>query len=102
LHALVGDRRVFVDKTPGLYAPGITFLADLRPAATPQDFGTMVLNTDIRRDWFRSYRALLPQIRAVVTVTPDRRAARLWKRAYPVHRTVLLPFGRRTVHVLLR
>jgi hypothetical protein len=102
LHAVVGGRRVFVEATSRVTPPATYFVADLRPAPFEEDFGTMVLNTDIRRDWFRYYRAHLGEIRAVVTIHPRRPMVRMWTAAFPRHRLVVLPFGSQKVSVLLR
>jgi hypothetical protein len=102
LHALVGSRRVFVDSSPGVVPPAVYFLADLRPATLPQDYGTMVINGDIRRQWFRYFRRHLGQIDAVVSTKPGRRGPRLWAARFPSHRTVTMPVGQKTVTVYLR
>jgi hypothetical protein len=102
LHAVVGTRRVLVESTSHVTPPAVYFIADLRPAPFAQDYGTMVLNTRIRRDWFRYFRAHLGQIQAVVTINPNRRVGRKWAATFPRHRVVVLPFGSRKVYVLLR
>jgi hypothetical protein len=103
LHAVVGPRRVFVESTRGLSPPASYFLADLRPAPIRQEYGTMVLNTDIRKLWFRQFRDRLPEIGAIVTRDPSRPAPAIWLAANPRHRTVAVPFGHwGSVYVLLR
>jgi hypothetical protein len=102
LHAVIGGRRVLVESTSRVTPPAVYFIADLRPAPFLQDYGTMVLNTDIRRDWLRYYRAHFAQTRAVVTIHPGRPITRMWAAAFPRHRTVVLPFGSQPVTVLLR
>jgi hypothetical protein len=104
LHAIVGRRRVFVDhvRARTITPPAVYFLADLRPAATPQDFGTMAFNSDLKKQWFDYFAAHRGQIEAVVTTTPHGRAPSLWAAAFPRHRTVSLPLGKNTVRVLLR
>ena len=102
LHAVIGRRRVFVDDTGVVTPPVAYFLADLRPAPFRQDYGTMVLNSDIRKVWLRDFRAHLPDTRAVVTTRTDRTAPRIWKQAFPHHRTVVVPWAGLKVLVLLR
>jgi hypothetical protein len=104
LHTVVGRRRVYVDRVSDLTVvpPAVYFLADLRPATTPQEHGTMVLNTRMRAEFFRYFRAHIQGVQAVVTTDFHRRAPTQWAAAFPKHRTVSLPFGRRTVHVLMR
>jgi hypothetical protein len=102
LHAVVGDRRVYVDD-PGLVtAPVAYFLADLRPAAFRQDYGTMVLNSDIRKVWLRDFRARAPKMQAIVTTDPHRTAPRIWAQAHPRHRTVIVPWAGFRVRVMLQ
>jgi hypothetical protein len=101
LHVLVGDRRVYVDRTGTVSPPAVYFLADLRPGPFRQDYGTMVLNSDIRATWLRDFRARTSQIEAVVTTNRRRAAPALWLRAHPRHATIALRFGPRNVFVLL-
>jgi hypothetical protein len=104
LHRTVGTRRVFVDtvRRKTITPPAVYFLADLRPFATPQDFGTMAFNSDLEKQWYAYYAAHLGGAQALVTRDPRRRAPRLWLAAFPHHRTVSLPLGRDTVRVFLR
>jgi hypothetical protein len=102
LHAVIGRRRVFVDDTGVVTPPVAYFLADLRPAPFRQDYGTMVLNSDIRKVWLRYFRAHLPATQAIVTTRADRTAPRIWKEAFPHHRTVVVPWAGLNVLVLLR
>jgi hypothetical protein len=102
LHAVVGRRRVLVESTSHVTPPAVYFIADLRPAPILQDYETMVLNTDIRRDWLRFFHAHLGQTQAVVTIHPRRQVTRMWAAAFPRHRTLVLPFGSRKVYVFLR
>jgi hypothetical protein len=102
LHAVVGRRRVYVDDT-GVITPPVTyFLADLRPAAFRQDYGTMVLNSDIRKVWLRDFRRRVGPIDAMVTTDPARTAPRIWTAAHPRYRTVVVPWAGRKVQVLLQ
>jgi hypothetical protein len=104
LHQVVGQRRVFVDsvKTKTITPPAVYFLADLRPFTTPQDFGTMAFNSELKKQWFAYYAAHLRGAEALVTRDPQHRASRMWVAAFPRHRTVSLPLGRDTVRVFLR
>jgi hypothetical protein len=104
LHQVVGTRRVFVDtvRTKSITPPAVYFLADLRPVSTPEDYGTMVINSDLMKQWFAYFAGHLGQIQAVVTRDPGRRAPRMWLAAFPHHRTVTMPLGRATVRVFLR
>jgi hypothetical protein len=105
LHATVGARRVYVDGvTMGktVVPPAVYFLADLRPATTPEDFGTMALNGPQRREWFRYFRDHIGGVRAIVTPDPGRQVPAAWAAAFPNHRTVTLRLGPHKVRVLLR
>jgi hypothetical protein len=102
LHRVIDSRRVLVVRTTVLTPPAVYFLADLRPAPFLQDYGTMVLNHDIRKHWLRYLRAHLAQTQALVTTNTHRRAARIWVKAFPRHRTVVLPLAGASVLVLLR
>src|SRR5206468_6584518 len=53
LHTVVGARRVFVDSVTSktVTAPAVYFLADLRPAPTPEDYRTMAFNSELRAEW---------------------------------------------------
>lgn len=102
LHAVVGGRRTFVDAAPIVTPPVVYFLADLRPAPFMQDYGTMVLNNEMRRPWFRFFRAHLAQMQALVTTNADRASPRIWAKAFPRHRTVVVPLEGDRVLVLLR
>ncbi len=104
LHTVVGSRRVYVDRVSGktVVPPAVYFLANLRPAATPQEYNTMVLNNKMRRGWFSYFRAHIQGMRAIVTTNPRRKAAMEWTATFPRHRTVTIPLGRHTVHVFLR
>jgi hypothetical protein len=104
LHATVGVRRVYVDRVSDktVAPPAVYFLADLRPAATPEELGTMALNSQMRQEWFAYFEAHLDKIGAVVTTDPLRNAPAKWTAAFPAHRTVTLPLGGRKVYVLLR
>jgi hypothetical protein len=99
---VIGRRRVFVDDT-GVVTPPVTyFLADLRPAPFRQDYGTMVLNSDIRKVWLRHFRAHISQMEAVVTTRADRTVPRIWEQANPHHRTVVVPWVGFNVLVMVR
>ncbi|MEA2422199.1 MAG: hypothetical protein QOF55_1298 [Thermoleophilaceae bacterium] len=104
LHAVVGTRRVYVDRVSNkmVTPPAVYFLADLRPAATLEERGTMVLNRPLRLEWLRYFRSHLNQVRAIVTLDPARPAPALWVAAFPKHRTVTLRLGPNSVRVLLR
>jgi hypothetical protein len=102
LHGIVGSRRVYVDDTGIVTPPVAYFLADLRPAAFRQDYGTMVLNSDIRKVWLRDFRARAPAMAAIVTTDPTRTAPRIWREANPRHRTVVVPWAGFRVRVMLR
>jgi hypothetical protein len=104
LHRIVGKRRVFVDtvRRKSITPPAVYFLADLRPFATPEDFGTMAFNSDLRKQWFSYFRAHAGGAEALVTRDPARRAPRIWLAAVPNHRTVTLRLGKDTVSVFLR
>jgi hypothetical protein len=105
LHATVGARRVYVDRvTMGktLVPPAVYFLADLRPATTPEDRGTMALNAPQRRAWFRYFRAHVRGVQAVVTPDVGRQVPAFWAATFPHHRTVTLRLGPHRVRVLLR
>jgi hypothetical protein len=102
LHAVIGRRRVFVDDTGVVTPPVAYFLADLRPAPFRQDYGTMVLNSDIRKVWLRHFRAHISQMQAVVTTRADRTVPRIWEEANPHHRTVVVPWAGFRVLVMLR
>jgi hypothetical protein len=102
LHDVVGTRRVFVDDTGVVTPPVSYFLADLRPAPFRQDYGTMVLNNRIRQTWLRWFRAHLADTEAIVTTSAARTVPRIWAAAYPRHRTVVVPWARLRVLVMLR
>jgi len=102
LHAVVGERRVFVDYTGVVTSPVTYFLADLRPAPFRQDYGTMVLNNRIRTTWLRWFRAHVASTEAVITTSAGRTVPRIWAAAHPGHRTVTVPWAGRRVLVMLR
>jgi hypothetical protein len=102
LHAVIGSRRVYVDDTGIVTPPVAYFLADLRPARFRQDYGSMVLNSDIRKVWLRDFRARVPGMAGIVTTDPNRTAPRIWRRANPRHRTVVVPWAGFRVRVMLR
>ena len=101
LHAVIGSRRVYVDDTGIVTPPVAYFLADLRPAAFRQDYGTMVLNSDIRKVWLRDFAGRVKHMDAIVTTDPTRTAPRIWARAHPRHRTVVVPWAGFRVRVWL-
>jgi hypothetical protein len=103
LHAVVGTRRVYVDRVAGktVTPPAVYFLADLRPATTPEDYGTMAFNSELQKQWYAYFASHRGDIQAIVTTSPLRRAPATWAAAFPSHRTVTIPLGRRTVYVLL-
>jgi hypothetical protein len=90
---VVGTRRVFVGSSIVLSAPAIYFLADLRPAPTREQYGTMVLTSTMREVWLRQFRDRIGEIRAVITRDPGGRAVAIWRAAYPRRRTVTLRYG---------
>jgi hypothetical protein len=102
LHAVVGQRRVFVDDTGVVTPPVSYFLADLRPAPFRQDYGTMVLNNRIRRTWLAWFRDHLADTDAIVTTSASRTAPRIWAAANPRHRVVAVPWAGLRVLVMLR
>jgi hypothetical protein len=102
LHAVIGSRRVYVDDTGIVTPPVAYFLADLRPARFRQDYGSMVLNSDIRKVWLRDFHARVPGMAGIVTTDPNRTAPRIWTRANPRHRTVVVPWAGFRVRVMLR
>jgi hypothetical protein len=104
LHSVVGARRVYVESvsTKTVTPPAVYFLADLRPAATPEDFRTMAFNSELRAEWFDYFDSHIGGVEALVTTDLSRRAAVTWLRAFPKHRTVNLRYGRHAVHVLVR
>jgi hypothetical protein len=102
LHAIVGTRRVLVDEAPLVTPPAVYFLADLRPAAFLQDYGTLVLNSHIRDDWYRYLDSHLAQTQAVVTTSLSRFTPQTWLAAFPRHRTVTLRIAGVKAFVLLR
>jgi hypothetical protein len=102
LHAVVGERRAFVDYTGVVTSPVTYFLADLRPAPFRQDYGTMVLNDRIRRTWLAWFRAHVADTEAVITTSAGRTVPRIWAAANPGHRTVTVPWAGRRVLVMLR
>ena len=93
---------MYVDDTGIVTPPVAYFLADLRPAAFRQDYGTMVLNSDIRKVWLRDFRARARAMPAIVTTDPNRTAPRIWRRANPRYRTVVVPWAGFRVRVMLR
>jgi hypothetical protein len=102
LHAVIGSRRVYVDDTGIVTPPVAYFLADLRPAPFRQDYGTMVLNSDIRQVWLRDFRKRVHAMPAIVTTDPNRTAPRIWRRANAGYRTVVVPWAGFRVRVMLR
>jgi hypothetical protein len=102
LHAVVGQRRVFVDDTGVVTPPVSYFLADLRPAPFRQDYGTMVLNNRIRRTWLAWFRDHLADTDAIVTTSASRTVPRIWAAANPRHRVVAVPWAGLRVLVMLR
>jgi hypothetical protein len=104
LHRIVGSRRVYVDSVTAktVTPPAVYFLADLRPAPTPEDYRTMAFNSDLRAQWLKYFESHIDGVRALVARDLTSQVSAVWLRAFPRHRTVKLHYGSRTVYVLLR
>jgi hypothetical protein len=104
LHAVVGARRVYVEGVTGetVTPPAVYFLADLRPAPTPEDYRTMAFNSELRAEWTRYFEKHIERVQAFVTRAPSRSIASIWLHAFPRHRTVTMRYGAHRVYVFIR
>lgn len=103
LHKLVGDRRVYVANFIDDLHPGAAyFLADLKPAPILLEPLTMVMNEGLLDEFLDHYRAHISEVEAVVAVYPNLPELKIFKRVYPDHRTVKLPYSYGTITVLTR
>jgi hypothetical protein len=103
LHAVVGDRRVYVANFIDGMEPGAAyFLADLNPAPTYLEPFTMVMNQDLLNQFLDYYRSHLSDVQAVVAVYPNLPEVRMFKAAYPNYRQTEIPFSWGAITVLTR
>ena len=103
LHEVVGDRRVYVANfIDGLHPGAAYFLADLKPAPILLEPLTMIMNERLLGEYLDFYEAHLSDVEAVVAVFPNLPELKMFKRAYPDHRTYKLPYAYGSVTVLVR
>ena len=103
LHEVVGDRRVYVANfIDGLHPGAAYFLADLKPAPILLEPLTMIMNERLLGEYLDFYEAHLSEVEAVVAVFPNLPELKMFKRAYPDHRTYKLPYAYGSVTVLVR
>jgi hypothetical protein len=103
LHALVGDRRVYVANfIDGLQPGAAYFLADLKPAPTNLEPYTMVMNERLLNEFLSYYRAHLSDVHAIVAVFPDIPEVRMFEAAYPNYRRTEIPYTWGSITVLTR
>ncbi len=104
LHALLGDKRVYIAELPlGTLYPGAAyFLADLRPAPMYLERATMAVNEDILKSFYDYYREHLDEVDAVATVNLDIPEVGLFERTYPDHRTTVIPYHNQVITILTR
>jgi hypothetical protein len=103
LHAVVGDRRVYVANFIDGMEPGAAyFLADLNPAPSYLEPFTMAMNQHLLDQFLGYYRAHLSDVGAVVAVYPNLPEVRMFEAAYPNYRRTEIPFTWGSITVLTR
>jgi hypothetical protein len=103
LHAILGDRRVYVANFIDELHPGAAyFLADLNPAPIYFEPLTMAINEHELQAFLAHFRDHLSEVDAVVAVYPKLPEAKMFARRYPNHRTIEVPYTWGTITVLLR
>jgi hypothetical protein len=103
LHAVVGDRRVYVANFIDGMEPGAAyFLADLNPAPTYLEPFTMAMNQRLLNDFLDYYREHISDVQAVVAVLPNLPEVRMFEETYPNYRRTELPYTWGTITVLTR
>jgi hypothetical protein len=103
LNRVVGDRRVYVANfIDELHPGGAYFLADLKPAPILFEPLTMAMNQRLLDDFLAFYEDHLSEVEAVVAVFPNLPEVEMFKRRYPDHRVVRIPYSWGTITVLLR
>ena len=103
LHQVVGNRRVYVANfIDGLYPGAAYFFADLKPAPILLEPSTMVINKRLLAEFLDYYRAHISEVEAVVAVYPNLPELKEFRRAYPDHRTVKIPYSYGSITVLIR
>jgi hypothetical protein len=103
LHAVVGDRRVYVANFIDGMEPGAAyFLADLNPAPTYLEPFTMAMNQRLLNDFLDYYRRHISDVQAVVAVLPNLPEVRMFEARYPNYERTELPYTWGTITVLTR
>jgi hypothetical protein len=102
IHKIVGNRTAYVEGFPDGYPGIVYFLADLKPAETPLDLDTMVLDEAQMKAYMRTFRAsVLPHIQALLTFRPQEQEARAFLHRYPDAIRVKLSYQAKPYWVLL-
>jgi hypothetical protein len=103
LHAVVGDRRVYVANFIDGMEPGAAyFLADLNPAPIYMEPFTMVMNQTLLDQYLDYFREHIADVQAIVAVYPNLPEVRMFESAYPNHQRVELPYTWGSITVLRR
>jgi hypothetical protein len=102
LHAIIGNRVTYVENFMAGYPGAIYFVADLRPAPTPLDLGTMVFTKQQEASYLAYFRtSVLPETQALVTDTIHSVQARDFERHYPDYQLVQLHWVHQRGHPYL-
>jgi hypothetical protein len=102
LHAIIGNRVTYVENFMAGYPGAIYFVADLRPAPTPLDLGTMVFTKQQEASYLATFRtSVLPETQALVTDTPHTVQVRDFERRYPDYQLVELHWVHQRGHPYL-
>jgi hypothetical protein len=103
VHAVVGDRRVYVANFLDGTQPGAAyFLADLKPADIYFEPFTMAMNQDLLNQFLDYFQAHISGVQAIVAVYPNLPEVRMFKAAYPNYRETRLPYTWGSITVLTR
>lgn len=101
LHAVVGDRRVYVANFLDGMEPGAAyFLADLNPAPTYLEPFTMAMNQGLLDDFLGYFREHISDVQAIVAVYPNLPEVRMFKAAHPNYHQTELPYTWGAITVL--
>lgn len=103
IHAVVGDRRVYVANFIDGMEPGAAyFVADLNPAPTNLEPFTMVMNQDLLRQFLDYFQDHISDVQAIVAVFPNLPEVRMFEKAYPNYRRTEIPYTWGSITVLTR
>jgi hypothetical protein len=101
VHAIVGNRRVYVANFIDGMEPGAAyFLADLRPAPLYLEPFTMAINETLLRQFLAHFRGHVAEVEAIVAVYPNLPEVRMFRAAHPNYRQTEIPYSWGAITVL--